>query len=125
PHYRTNVEQQKIFEEYFKIIYEPSIKVYNKKIITSKTNGVTKYIPTPLSYVDDDKASTMIDRIKNKKDNEELSFFYHLTIELKDIDIYLDKNGRVIYNYNEDSSLRHLVKFINDSEYMFEDINNL
>jgi Uncharacterized protein conserved in bacteria (DUF2334) len=125
PHYRTNVEQQKIFEEYFKIIYEPSIKVYNKKIITSKTNGVTKYIPTPLSYVDDDKASTMIDRIKNKKDNEELSFFYHLTIELKDIDIYLDKNGRGIYNYNEDSILKQLVKYINDSEYMFEDINNL
>lgn len=125
PHYRTNVEQQKIFEEYFKIIYEPSIKVYNKKIITSKTNGVTKYIPTPLSYVDDDKASTMIDRIKNKKDNEELSFFYHLTIELKSVDVNLDNDGDIICNYDKDSILKQLVEYINNSEYSFEDINNL
>lgn len=124
PHYKTTHNQQKIFEEYFKIIYEPSIGIYNKNIITSKNNGVTKYIPTPMSYVDDD-GKGMINRIKNKKENEELSLFYHLSIEIKNIDILVDDSGDIKFFYNKDSILKQIVNCIDNLGYEFEDIKNI
>ncbi|MCR1950684.1 DUF2334 domain-containing protein [Clostridium sp. DSM 100503] len=125
PHYRVTKDQQKIFEEYFKIIYEPQIGIYNKHIITSKSNGVTKYIPTPMSYVDDDDGKVMIDRIKNKKKDEELSLFYHLSIEIESVDVSIDDSGDVKCNYNENSILKQIVKYIDNLGYYFEDIKNI
>lgn len=124
PHYKTTNKQQQIFEEYFKIIYEPSIGVYNKKIIVSKTNGITKYIPTPMGYVDDD-GTGILDRIKNKKDDEELSLFYHLSCEIKSIDIFVDKNGEIEYSYGNNSILKKIIKTVDELGFKFEDINNV
>lgn len=125
PHYKVTNDQQKIFEEYFKIIYEPQIGVYNKGIITSKSNRFTKYIPTPMSYVDDDDGKGMIDRIKNKKKNEELSLFYHLSIEVKNVDVSVDDNGNIKYYYNENSILKKIIRCIDNLGYGFEDIKNI
>ncbi|EEH98751.1 DUF2334 domain-containing protein [Clostridium tertium] len=124
PHYKVTNDQQKIFEEYFKIIYEPQIGVYNKEIITSTNNRVTKYIPTSMSYVDDD-GKGMIDRIKNKKKDEELSLFYHLSIEVKSVDVSVDDSGNIKCCYNENSILKKIVMCIDNLGYGFEDIKNI
>ncbi|VYT82798.1 DUF2334 domain-containing protein [Clostridium tertium] len=124
PHYQTTASQQKIFEEYFKIIYEPAIGVYNKKTITSKNNNITKYIPTPLSYVEDDTGEGILSRIKKSK-NEEFSLFYHLSIEIKSIDVSIDDNGDIIYKYNDNSILKKIVNLSNDLGYRFSNINEI
>lgn len=123
PHYKTTADQQKIFEEYFKIIYEPAIGIYNKKIITSKNNGITKYIPTPLSYVEDDTGELMLSRIRENK-NQEFSLFYHLSLEINNIDAFIDNNGEIIYKY-DDSILKKIVNLANELGYKFSDINEI
>ncbi|MDU5111268.1 MAG: DUF2334 domain-containing protein [Clostridium sp.] len=124
PHYQTTESQQKIFEEYFKIIYEPAIGIYNKKIITSKNNNITKYIPTPLSYVEDDTGEGMLSRIRENK-NQEFSLFYHLSIEIKSIEVYIDNNGEIIYKYDDNSILKKIVSLSNELGYRFNDINGM
>ncbi len=125
PHYKTTAEQQKIFEEYFKIIYEPAIGIYNDKIITSENNEYTKYIPTPLGYVDDDTGEKLINSIKNNNDSKEFSFFYHLSIEIKSIDIWVDGNGNILYKYKKDSILKKIVNTANELGYRFSDIKKI
>lgn len=125
PHYKTTVDQQKIFEEYFKIIYEPAIGIYNSKIITNENNEYTKYIPTPLSYVDDDTGEKMINSIKNNYDSKELSLFYHLSIEIKSIDIWVSENGSILNKYKKDSILRKIVNTTNELGYRFHDIKKI
>lgn len=124
PHYDTTASQQKIFEEYFKIIYEPAIGVYNKKIITSKNNRITKYIPTPLSYVEDDTGEEMLSRIRENK-NQEFSLFYHLSIEIKSIDVSINNNGEIIYKYDDNSILKKIVSLADELGYRFSDINEI
>lgn len=122
PHYKTTAEEQKIFEEYFSIIYEPSIGLYNKKIITSENNEVTKYIPTPLGYVDDDNGDSIIERMINCDENQELSLFYHLSMEIKSINITIN-NGNIEYKYKDDSILKKIVKLARKLGYRFSNIN--
>lgn len=122
PHYKTTAEEQKIFEEYFSIIYEPSIGLYNKKIITSENNEVTKYIPTPLGYVDDDNGDSIIERMINCDENQEFSLFYHLSMEIKSINITIN-NGNIEYKYKDDSILKKIVKLARKLGYRFSNIN--
>lgn len=124
PHYKTTASQQKIFEEYFKIIYEPAIGIYNKKIIISKNNSITKYIPTPLSYVEDDNGEGMLSRIRENK-NQEFSLFYHLSMEIKSIDVSIDNNGEIIYKYDDNSILKKIVSLADELGYRFSDINEI
>lgn len=125
PHYKTTPKQQAIFEEYFKIIYEPAIGIYNKKIITSHNNEYSKYIPTPLGYVDDDNGERIINEIKKNDNSRELSFFYHLTVEIKSIDIWVSDDGRILHNYKGDSILKKIVNLVNDLGYKFSDIREI
>ncbi len=122
PHYKTTAEEQKIFEEYFSIIYEPYIGLYNKKIITSENNEVTKYIPTPLGYVDDDNGDSIIERMINCDESQEFSLFYHLSMEIKSINITIN-NGNIEYKYKDDSILKKIVKLARKLGYRFSNIN--
>ena len=125
PHYKTTAEEQKIFEEYFDKIYEPAIGIYNKKIIVSKNNEFTKYIPTPLSYVDDDNGYGIMERMKNLDEDQEFSLFYHLSIEIKSIDISINDKGDILYKYNKNSILKNIVKLSRSLGYKFSDINDI
>lgn len=125
PHYKTTAEEQKIFEEYFDKIYEPAIGIYNKKIIVSKNNEFTKYIPTPLSYVDDDNGEGIMERMKNLDENQEFSLFYHLSIEIKSIDISINDKGDILYKYDKNSILKNIVKLSRSLGYKFSDINDI
>lgn len=77
-----------------------------------------------MSYVDDD-GKGMIDRIKNKKKDEELSLFYHLSIEVKSVDVSVDDSGNIKCCYNENSILKKIVMCIDNLGYGFEDIKNI
>lgn len=125
PHYKTTEEEQRIFEEYFNKIYEPAIGIYNKKIIVSKNNQLTKYIPTPLGYVDDDNGEGVMERMKNVKENEEFSLFYHLSIEIKSIDISINDDGHILYKYDNESVLKNIVKLSRKLGYRFNNINDI
>ncbi len=125
PHYRTNCEQQLIFEEYFKILYEPSIEKYNKNIITSKKNGLTKFIPTPLSYIKDNDADTMIKNIESKNSDTELSLFYHPSIEIDSVQVSLSEDGTINSTYDENSILKKIVSCIDVLGYRFKSIDDL
>lgn len=67
----------------------------------------------------------MIDRIKNKKKDEELSLFYHLSIEVKSVDVSVDDSGNIKCCYNENSILKKIVTCIDNLGYGFEDIKNI
>lgn len=125
PHYKTTAEQQKIFEEYFKIIYEPAMGIYNKNIITSVNNEFTKYIPTPLGYVDDDNGDGIMNRMKENDKSKEFSLFYHLSIEIKSIDIWISDNGSILYKYDKNSILRKIINLADELGYRFSNINEI
>ncbi len=122
PHYRTTKEQQAIFEEYFSYLYEPYIGVYNKNIITSKRNGLTKYIPTPLSYVKDKDVQTMLNSMENKGEKDAMSLFYHPSKEFDYIDVQVDDRGNINYLYSEDSILKKIVSYADKKGYRFSSI---
>ncbi|SHI62334.1 hypothetical protein SAMN02745163_00506 [Clostridium cavendishii DSM 21758] len=125
PHYRTTKEQQAIFEEYFNYLYEPCIGVYNTEIIESKRNKLTKYIPTPLSYVKDLNVEEMKKSMQNKKSNEIMSLYYHASKEATNyIEVSIDKENNINYKYNENSVLKKLVNFIQEKGYKFNSIES-
>lgn len=125
PHYNATDKQQKIFEEYFKIIYEPAMGIFNKNIITSVNNEFTKYIPTPLGYVDDDNGYEIMNRMKRSDEGQEFSLFYHLSMEVKSIDIWISENGSILYKYDENSILRKIVNLADELGYRFSNINDI
>lgn len=125
PHYRTTADEQKIFEEYFKILYEPEIGIYNNNIITSDNNEFTRYIPTPLGYVDDNTGESIIERIKNRDENQEFSLFYHLSIEINSIDVSVDNDGNIVCKYDYNSILKRIVRLTDKLGYRFSNINNV
>ncbi|GAB6169846.1 polysaccharide deacetylase family protein [Clostridium carnis] len=122
PHYIATPEQQAIFEEYFNIIYEPFIGVYNKKIITSERNGVTKFIPAPLSYVKDRDAASMIKSMEENTSDTEMSLFYHPSKEIDSIHLSVDTNGIINSTYDDNSILKQLVISANKLGYTFSSI---
>lgn len=125
PHYHTTDAQQAIFEEYFKIIYEPSFAKYNKKIITGKRNGITKFIPTPLGYIKDNDVDCMIKSIESKNAYTELSLFYHPSIEIYSVHVSLSEDGTISSTYDKNSILKKIVSCIGVLGYRFKSIEDL
>ena len=66
-----------------------------------------------------------INEIKKNDNSRELSFFYHLTVEIKSIDIWVSDSGRILHNYKEDSILKKIVNLVNDLGYKFSDIREI
>lgn len=122
PHYRITANQQLILEEYFDYMYEPSHKSYNKDVYIG-ANGITKYIPTPLSYVKDKDVNAMIQAMNSKDKNEALSFFYHVAKESDYINI-ADNDETLDATYSDNSILKKLIKHANDLGYSFKPIND-
>lgn len=121
PHYRVTSSQQLILEEYFDYIYEPSHKAYNTDVYIG-ANGITKYIPTPLSYVKDKDVDGMIEAMNSKDKNEALSFFYHVAKEAEYINI-ADNDETLDATYSDKSILKKLIKHASDLGYSFKSIN--
>ncbi|MGL5353565.1 MAG: DUF2334 domain-containing protein [Clostridium sp.] len=122
PHYHATAKQQAIFEEYFKVIYEPSFSKYNKKITTSDKNGITKYIPAPLSNVKNNDVGPMIQSIKNKPSDVEMSLFYHPSIEIESVHVSLGDDGTINSSYDDNSILKQIVSCVDSLDYSFKSV---
>ncbi|MCM0650881.1 DUF2334 domain-containing protein [Clostridium swellfunianum] len=109
PHYNSTKEQQQVIEKYFDYMYEPAKNTYNTMPILSKGNNKTIYVPTPLGYVQNESAESIIKRINSKPKDHVASFFYHPYIEFDYIKL-LNKDGYPEYDYSESSILKQILK---------------
>lgn len=123
PHYRSSEEFQSILEEYFNYVYEPAIGVWNYNVYLSERNHRTKFIPAPLSYVEDKDVDAMIEKIK-KKDENLKSFFYHPAKEFEYIKFASSEDGYPYCSYDENSMLHKLVNTIYAEGYNLSSIEN-
>lgn len=107
PHYHAVRKQQKILEEYFKIMYEPYSGYWNfNPIKTDKS----LYVPTPLDYVKDDHGEAIAKSIMKKSDFALSSVFVHPYKELQYIKLgSLDNNGYVDYTYEDNTPVKNIV----------------
>lgn len=118
PHYRGTEFQQSIFEQYFDIIYEPYIGMYNSIPLVSPRNKKTLYIPTPLSYVKGDNGiGEMLNNIDNNGINQIASLFVHPSKEFQYIKIVKGNDGYHNYIYDENSILHQITKELKERGY--------
>ena len=111
PHYAATEFQQSIFEQYFDIIYESYVGIWEEKIVISPRNHRTLYVPTPLGYVEGkDGTKKMLKRIKKIDRHTLASLFYHPYIEFKYITLKSDTSGYPLSYYSEKSPLHRIVK---------------
>lgn len=66
----------------------------------------------------------MLSRIRENK-NQEFSLFYHLSMEIKSIDVSIDNNGEIIYKYDDNSILKKIVSLADELGYRFSNINEI
>jgi len=124
PHYAATKIQLKQAEKVFKYIYQP----YDENSVTEiKKIGRTYYIPTPFEYLDgEDKLDEFFDRAETLAESKTIgSFFFHMHLEEKYIDVKVENDGYVNYEYKSDSPLCSIIKFFIDNEYIFEGITSI
>ena len=119
PHYAATNFQHKIMEEYFKYIYDPN---NNSKGRYSDT----VYVPTILNYMDGkEDLNNMLRKIKNLKQNELGSFFYHPNIEFEFIKLIGNKDEYPAYIYDENSPFHQILMTFYKRGYKFIPISHL
>lgn len=128
PHYEITPEQNKIAEEYFKILYYPFNdygidKADLTKPQISPYNGTSLYISTPLDYVAEGKEEECLDRIKNSRIDNMGSVFFHPALDNRFIILSEDENGSPVYSYGGDSFLKRLVGILEGKGYRFAQVD--
>jgi len=126
PHYAIAASQLKVLEKNFNIIYEYYPGVITKIVNIKNGDKTTKYIPTPLGYVNG-KTDTprMIQSINNLKDGTLASFFYHPYLEFSEIQVSKEADGYPTYTYKESSILHQLIGLFKEKGYRFMTINDI
>ena len=126
PHYAIYGNQLLVAEKSFDYLYEYYPGAQNQ--ITVKKNGdrITKFIPTPLDYVDGKKDTEhMIQKLSNLKPGVLASFFYHPYIDFDSITLNKEADGYPAYTYAPDSVLHRLLKVFKEKGYHFVKITDL
>lgn len=131
PHYAVLYPQQGIIEKNFDYIYEPyskdgGITEYNKIFYKHENGKTTKYIPTPLDYINGKSdCANMLNKIDTLKSDLIASFFYHPYIEFDDIRIYKGEDGYPNYEYSDQSVLHQVVNKLKSKNFIFCKINEV
>lgn len=130
PHYEITPEQNKIAEQYFKILYYPFNdygidKADLTKPQISPYNNSSLYISTPLDYIAQGKEEESLTRIENINPSYMGSVFFHPALEQSFITLSEDSNGCPIYTYNKNSTLKRLVKILSNKDYRFISVKEL
>ncbi|WML35990.1 DUF2334 domain-containing protein [Clostridium sp. OS1-26] len=131
PHYAILYPQQNIIEKNFEYIYEPyskdgGITEYNKVFCKHEYGKTTKYIPTPLNYINGkDDCINMLKKIDKLKDGLIASFFYHPYIEFDDIKISQGEDGYSYYEYSNQSVLHQVIDRLKYRNFTFYRINDV
>lgn len=126
PHYAIAASHLKVLEKNFKIIYEYYPGMTTKIVNIKNGDKTTKYIPTPLDYVNGKTdAPKMIQKINNLKDSTLASFFYHPHLEFSEIQVSKEADGYPTYTYKESSILHQLIGLFKEKGYRFTTINEI
>lgn len=126
PHYASTAFQQSIMEQYFDYIYEPYVGIWGDKVVISPRNNITKYIPTPLSYVSGKYGTEkMVHRILKLEEGVLASLFYHPSKEMEFISFIYEENGYPSFIYSEESSLHRILDALEDKNYFPVNIKNI
>lgn len=122
PHYEITPKQNKIAEEYFKILYYP-FNDYgpNKADLTkpqlSPYNHSSYYISTPLNYIPGGKEDITLSKLKNADINNMGSVFFHPYLEDKYISLTEDSNGTPNFIYEDNSTLKKLITLLEEKGF--------
>ncbi|NFG41545.1 DUF2334 domain-containing protein [Clostridium botulinum] len=130
PHYEITPEQNKIAEEYFKILYYPFNdygidKADLKKPQLSPYNNSSLYISTPLDYIAEGKENICLDRIKNSDISNMGSVFFHPSLENAFISLNEDSNGYPSFSYDDNSILKRLVNILEEKGFKITKVTDL
>ncbi|GAA0077136.1 polysaccharide deacetylase family protein [Clostridium sp. CTA-5] len=122
PHYEITSKQNKIAEEYFKILYYPFKDYGLDKIDLTKPqlssyNKSSYYISTPLDYLPEGKEDAALERIKNADIKNMGSVFYHPRLEDKFISLIEDSNGLPTFKYEDSSTLKKLISILEEKGF--------
>lgn len=129
PHYSITPEQNKIAEEYFKILYYPfndyglsNVKVTSPQL--SPYNNSSYYISTPLDYIKFDNVDGSIENLKYCSENKMGSIFYHPVLDFDSIVCSLENNIPT-YNYDENSPLKRVINILDDKGFKMSYVNSI
>ncbi|WP_252242329.1 DUF2334 domain-containing protein [Clostridium sp. ZBS18] len=130
PHYEITPEQNKIAEEYFKILYYPFNdygidKADLKKPQLSPYNNSSLYISTPLDYIAEGKEDICLDRIKNSDISNMGSVFFHPSLENAFISLNEDSDGYPSFSYDDNSILKRLVNILEENGFKMTKVTDL
>lgn len=130
PHYEITPEQNKIAEEYFRILYYPfndygTDKADLTKPQVSPYNGSSLYISTPLDYIAEGMEEECLDRIRNASGETMGSVFFHPVLDNRFILLSENENRWPVYSYDGDSFLKRLVGILERNRYRFVGIDEL
>ncbi|WP_252221749.1 MULTISPECIES: DUF2334 domain-containing protein [unclassified Clostridium] len=130
PHYEITPEQNKIAEEYFKILYYPFNdygidKADLKKPQLSPYNNSSLYISTPLDYIAEGKEDICLDRIKNSDISNMGSVFFHPSLENAFISLNEDFDGYPSFSYDDNSILKRLVNILEEKGFKMTKVTDL
>jgi hypothetical protein len=118
PHYAATEFQQSIMEQYFDYIYEPCVGIWGDKVTVSPRNNRTRYIPTPLGYVEGKFGTTkMVYKIGKLKEGIIASFFYHPSKEMNFINLNSNDKGYPSYIYDTGSPLHRIMDALEENNY--------
>ena len=119
PHYAVTAYQLQAIEPKFDIIYEHYPGVYSQIVTRKNGEHATRYIPTPLDYVNGkEDAPRMLKKINNLSGGLG-SLFYHPYLEFDDIKLMKEADGYPTYTYAETSVLHQIVRAFSAKGYKF------
>ena len=122
PHYEITPEQNKIAEEYFKILYYPFNDYGLKKADLTKPqlspyNKSSYYISTPLDYIPLGTEDNALAKLKNANINNMGSVFFHPSLENSYISLTDDSSGAPTFTYTDNSTLKRLVGILEEKGF--------
>jgi hypothetical protein len=126
PHYAIESDGLKVLEENFNVLYQSNPGEPSKVANVNNGDHYTKYVPTPLNYVNGkNDVPGMIQRINNLGESTLASFYYHPLLEFSEIQLSKEKDGYPLYNYNQTSILHQIIGLFKEKGYKFVTINNI
>ena len=122
PHYEITPDQNKIAEEYFKILYYPFNDYGKKKADLTKPqlspyNKSSYYISTPLDYIPIGKEDSALANLKNANIKNMGSVFFHPNLENNYISLTEDSSGAPTFTYTDNSTLKRLVGILEEKGF--------
>ncbi|HEY5524296.1 MAG TPA: DUF2334 domain-containing protein [Clostridium sp.] len=129
PHYSITPKQNKIAEEYFKVLYYPfednTVATTDlTKPQLSPYNKLTYYVSTPLNYVPCTKIDATIESFKAANTKNMGSLFYHPGLDFGAIQL-LDEKGVPSYTYDTNSNLNKILNVLESKGFKMSKVSDI